>query len=61
MHYLFFVFVVDVQMAQGNLALFCTHAAGMAGYFQHLVLILLVRTNLALMSTTDHQIGADAV
>ncbi|XP_031421997.1 sodium-dependent lysophosphatidylcholine symporter 1 isoform X2 [Clupea harengus] len=30
------------QMAQGNLALFCTHAAGMAGYFQHLVLILLM-------------------
>lgn len=31
------------QMAQGNFALFCTHAANMGGYFQHLVLILLVR------------------
>uniref|UniRef100_A0A672QU31 Si:ch211-224l10.4 n=1 Tax=Sinocyclocheilus grahami TaxID=75366 RepID=A0A672QU31_SINGR len=31
------------QMAQGNFALFCTHAANMGAYFQHLVLILLVR------------------
>lgn len=31
------------QMAQGNFALFCTHAANMGEYFQHLVLILLVR------------------
>ncbi|KAA0706922.1 Sodium-dependent lysophosphatidylcholine symporter 1 [Triplophysa tibetana] len=29
------------QMAQGNFALFCTHAADMGGYFQHLVIILL--------------------
>ncbi|XP_051518601.1 sodium-dependent lysophosphatidylcholine symporter 1-like isoform X2 [Myxocyprinus asiaticus] len=29
------------QMAQGNFALFCTHAADMGAYFQHLVLILL--------------------
>jgi len=32
-----------LQMAQGNFALFCTHAANMGGHFQHLVLILLVR------------------
>ncbi len=31
------------QMAQGNFALFCTHAANMGAYFQHLVLVLLVR------------------
>lgn len=36
------------QMAQGNLALFCTHAAGMAKYFQHLVLILLTSATLAI-------------
>ncbi|XP_063065376.1 sodium-dependent lysophosphatidylcholine symporter 1 [Engraulis encrasicolus] len=36
------------QMAQGNLALFCTHAAGMAKYFQHLVLILLSAATLAI-------------
>ncbi|KTG05346.1 hypothetical protein cypCar_00013621 [Cyprinus carpio] len=34
------------QMAQGNFALFCTHAADMGAYFQHLVLILLVRNAL---------------
>ncbi|KAL1249791.1 hypothetical protein QQF64_020796 [Cirrhinus molitorella] len=29
------------QTAQGNFALFCTHAANMGAYFQHLVLIML--------------------
>lgn len=29
-------------MAQGNMALFCTHAVGLGASFQHLVLILLV-------------------
>ncbi|KAL2104335.1 hypothetical protein ACEWY4_001203 [Coilia grayii] len=36
------------QMAQGNLALFFIHVAGMAGYFQHLVLILLTSATLAI-------------
>ncbi|XP_030623571.1 sodium-dependent lysophosphatidylcholine symporter 1-like [Chanos chanos] len=37
----FFFSSVAFQMSQGNLALFCTHAAGLGSYFQHLVLILL--------------------
>ncbi|XP_041955426.1 sodium-dependent lysophosphatidylcholine symporter 1 [Alosa sapidissima] len=36
------------QLSQGNLALFCTHAAGMGRYFQHLVLILLTSATLAI-------------
>ncbi|KAL1021217.1 hypothetical protein UPYG_G00010280 [Umbra pygmaea] len=36
------------QMAQGNFALFCTHAAGLGAYFQHLVLILLTAATLAI-------------
>ncbi|XP_069035564.1 sodium-dependent lysophosphatidylcholine symporter 1 isoform X1 [Lepisosteus oculatus] len=36
------------QMAQGNFALFCTHAAGLGAYFQHLVLILLVAATLSI-------------
>ncbi|KAK3547571.1 hypothetical protein QTP86_025471 [Hemibagrus guttatus] len=39
---------VAFQMAQGNLALFCTHAAGMGAYFQHLVLILLMAATLSI-------------
>ncbi|XP_056589183.1 sodium-dependent lysophosphatidylcholine symporter 1-like isoform X2 [Triplophysa dalaica] len=35
------------QMAQGNFALFCTHAADMGGYFQHLVIILLTAATLS--------------
>ncbi|KAG9332492.1 hypothetical protein JZ751_014590 [Albula glossodonta] len=35
------------QMAQGNFALFCTHAAGLGAYFQHLVLILLTAATLS--------------
>ncbi|KAJ8370759.1 hypothetical protein SKAU_G00107870 [Synaphobranchus kaupii] len=35
------------QMAQGNFALFCTHAAGMGANFQHLVLILLTSATLS--------------
>ncbi|KAG7472311.1 hypothetical protein MATL_G00107590 [Megalops atlanticus] len=35
------------QMAQGNFALFCTHAAGLGAYFQHLVLILLTAASLS--------------
>ncbi|KAL7860063.1 hypothetical protein SRHO_G00152100 [Serrasalmus rhombeus] len=38
---------VAFQLAQGNFALFCTHAAGMGAYFQHLVLILLVAATLS--------------
>ncbi|XP_062872131.1 sodium-dependent lysophosphatidylcholine symporter 1 [Trichomycterus rosablanca] len=38
---------VAFQMAQGNFALFCTHAAGMGAYFQHLVLILLISATLS--------------
>lgn len=30
------------QITQGIFAFFCTHAAGLAGKFQHLVLIMLV-------------------
>ncbi|XP_051516708.1 sodium-dependent lysophosphatidylcholine symporter 1-like isoform X1 [Myxocyprinus asiaticus] len=36
------------QMAQGNFALFCTHAADMGAYFQHLVLILLTAATLSI-------------
>ncbi|XP_064812398.1 sodium-dependent lysophosphatidylcholine symporter 1 isoform X3 [Oncorhynchus masou masou] len=36
------------QMAQGNFALFCTHAAGLGAYFQHLVLILLTAATLSI-------------
>ncbi|XP_021330193.2 sodium-dependent lysophosphatidylcholine symporter 1 [Danio rerio] len=36
------------QMAQGNFALFCTHAANMGGYFQHLVLILLTSATISI-------------
>ncbi|XP_010145651.1 PREDICTED: sodium-dependent lysophosphatidylcholine symporter 1-like, partial [Eurypyga helias] len=32
------------QITQGVFAFFCTHAAGLAGKFQHLVLIMLLRT-----------------
>ncbi|KAB5546388.1 hypothetical protein PHYPO_G00071470 [Pangasianodon hypophthalmus] len=39
---------VAFQMAQGNFALFCTHAAGMGAYFQHLVLILLMAATLSI-------------
>ncbi|KAJ8378210.1 hypothetical protein AAFF_G00244980 [Aldrovandia affinis] len=35
------------QMAQGNFALFCTHAADLGAYFQHLVLILLVAATIS--------------
>ncbi|XP_057175743.1 sodium-dependent lysophosphatidylcholine symporter 1-like isoform X1 [Triplophysa rosa] len=35
------------QMAQGNFALFCTHAADMGGSFQHLVIILLTAATLS--------------
>ncbi|KAG1962180.1 sodium-dependent lysophosphatidylcholine symporter [Pimephales promelas] len=36
------------QMAQGNFALFCTHAANMGGHFQHLVLILLTAATMSI-------------
>uniref|UniRef100_A0A8C1Z6H0 Si:ch211-224l10.4 n=1 Tax=Cyprinus carpio TaxID=7962 RepID=A0A8C1Z6H0_CYPCA len=36
------------QMAQGNFALFCTHAADMGAYFQHLVLILLTSATISI-------------
>ncbi|KAK7128660.1 hypothetical protein R3I94_017030 [Phoxinus phoxinus] len=36
------------QMAQGNFALFCTHAANMGSYFQHLVLILLTSATISI-------------
>ncbi|XP_073679208.1 sodium-dependent lysophosphatidylcholine symporter 1-like [Garra rufa] len=36
------------QMAQGNFALFCTHAAEMGSYFQHLVLILLTSATISI-------------
>ncbi|XP_078507828.1 sodium-dependent lysophosphatidylcholine symporter 1-B-like isoform X2 [Lissotriton helveticus] len=36
------------QLAQGIFAFFCTHAAGLAGSFQHLVLIMLVSASLSL-------------
>ncbi|KAJ8016515.1 hypothetical protein DPEC_G00008040 [Dallia pectoralis] len=35
------------QMAQGNFALFCTHAAGLGPYFQHLILIVLISATLS--------------
>nr|XP_025045144.1 sodium-dependent lysophosphatidylcholine symporter 1-B-like [Pelodiscus sinensis] len=34
------------QIAQGNFAFFCTHVAGLAGKFQHLVLIMVVSLSL---------------
>ncbi|KAG5838554.1 hypothetical protein ANANG_G00224870 [Anguilla anguilla] len=37
------------QMAQGNFALFCTHAAGLGAYFQHLVIILLTSATLSVV------------
>uniref|UniRef100_A0A8D0HIV8 Uncharacterized protein n=1 Tax=Sphenodon punctatus TaxID=8508 RepID=A0A8D0HIV8_SPHPU len=36
------------QLAQGIFAFFCTHAAGLAGSFQHLVLIMLVVASLSI-------------
>ncbi|XP_072552677.1 sodium-dependent lysophosphatidylcholine symporter 1-like isoform X2 [Salminus brasiliensis] len=42
-----FVFVA-FQIPQGNLVLFCTHAAAMGAYFQHLVLILLFAATLTI-------------
>ncbi|XP_025962805.2 sodium-dependent lysophosphatidylcholine symporter 1-A-like isoform X2 [Dromaius novaehollandiae] len=36
------------QIAQGIFAVFCTHAAGLAGKFQHLVLIMLVTASLSI-------------
>ncbi|XP_053338438.1 sodium-dependent lysophosphatidylcholine symporter 1 [Clarias gariepinus] len=39
---------VAFQMGQGNFALFCTYAAGMGAYFQHLVLILLIAGTLSI-------------
>ncbi|KAF4096849.1 hypothetical protein G5714_022818 [Onychostoma macrolepis] len=36
------------QMAQGNFALFCTHAANMGAYFQHFVLILLTVSTISI-------------
>ncbi|XP_067302652.1 sodium-dependent lysophosphatidylcholine symporter 1 [Pseudorasbora parva] len=36
------------QMAQGNFALFCTHATNMGKYFQHLVLILLTAATISI-------------
>uniref|UniRef100_A0A8C2E4D0 Si:ch211-224l10.4 n=1 Tax=Cyprinus carpio TaxID=7962 RepID=A0A8C2E4D0_CYPCA len=36
------------QMAQGNFALFCTHAANMGAYFQHLALILLTSATVSI-------------
>nr|XP_060627848.1 sodium-dependent lysophosphatidylcholine symporter 1-like [Anolis sagrei ordinatus] len=36
-----------IQLIQGIFALFCTHASGLAGRFQHLVLIMLVVTCLS--------------
>ncbi|XP_021138031.2 sodium-dependent lysophosphatidylcholine symporter 1 isoform X2 [Columba livia] len=36
------------QIAQGIFAFFCTHAAGLAGKFQHLVLIMLVTASLSI-------------
>ncbi|XP_072553402.1 sodium-dependent lysophosphatidylcholine symporter 1-like [Salminus brasiliensis] len=45
----FFFSSVAFQLSQGNLALFCTHAAGMGAYFQHLVLILLFAATLSIL------------
>ncbi|XP_075757020.1 sodium-dependent lysophosphatidylcholine symporter 1-like isoform X2 [Pelodiscus sinensis] len=36
------------QIAQGNFAFFCTHVAGLAGKFQHLVLIMVVVASLSI-------------
>ncbi|XP_019365579.1 PREDICTED: sodium-dependent lysophosphatidylcholine symporter 1-like isoform X3 [Gavialis gangeticus] len=36
------------QVAQGIFAFYCTHASGMAGRFQHLVLIMLVTASLSI-------------
>ncbi|KAJ1122874.1 hypothetical protein NDU88_001347 [Pleurodeles waltl] len=36
------------QLAQGIFAFFCTHAAGLAGSFQHLVVIMLVSASLSI-------------
>ncbi|XP_043946372.1 sodium-dependent lysophosphatidylcholine symporter 1-like [Protopterus annectens] len=36
------------QLAQGNFALFCTHAAGQGDSFQHLVLILLIAASISI-------------
>ncbi|XP_068768637.1 sodium-dependent lysophosphatidylcholine symporter 1-like isoform X2 [Struthio camelus] len=36
------------QVAQGIFAVFCTHAAGLAGKFQHLVLVMLVTASLSI-------------
>jgi hypothetical protein len=44
-------------MAQGNFALFCTHAAGLGAYFQHLVLILLV-SKVTTFDTHSEQVHA---
>ncbi|XP_027723203.1 sodium-dependent lysophosphatidylcholine symporter 1-like [Vombatus ursinus] len=44
-----FLFVsMAFQMAQGIFAFFCTHAAGLSGTFQYLVLILLVVASLSI-------------
>ncbi|KAG9269521.1 sodium-dependent lysophosphatidylcholine symporter 1-like [Astyanax mexicanus] len=43
----FFFSSVAFQLAQSNFALFCTHAAGMGAYFQHLMLILLIAATLS--------------
>ncbi|XP_067226716.1 sodium-dependent lysophosphatidylcholine symporter 1-like isoform X1 [Chanodichthys erythropterus] len=39
---------IAFQMAQGNFALFCTHAAHMGEYFQHLVLLLLTAATISI-------------
>ncbi|XP_068929955.1 sodium-dependent lysophosphatidylcholine symporter 1-like isoform X3 [Petaurus breviceps papuanus] len=44
----FFVVSMAFQMAQGIFAFFCTHAAGLAGSFQYLLLILLVVASLSI-------------
>ncbi|MGH0155561.1 UNVERIFIED_CONTAM: hypothetical protein FKN15_029696 [Acipenser sinensis] len=36
------------QLSQGNLALFCTHAAGFGAYLQHLILTFLVMATLSI-------------
>ncbi|XP_068768641.1 sodium-dependent lysophosphatidylcholine symporter 1-like isoform X4 [Struthio camelus] len=42
------VSVSPSQVAQGIFAVFCTHAAGLAGKFQHLVLVMLVTASLSI-------------
>ncbi|XP_075294716.1 sodium-dependent lysophosphatidylcholine symporter 1-like [Opisthocomus hoazin] len=42
------VSVLLSQITQGIFAFFCTHAAGLAGKFQHLVLIMLVTASLSI-------------